>query len=81
MACGVPVIATNRTSVPEVVGDAALLVDPYSVEAIREAMVNLVTIPSLRADLVAKGFQRVRQFTWERTAELTLKVYESVVAR
>jgi glycosyltransferase involved in cell wall biosynthesis len=74
MACGVPVIVANRTSLPEVVGDAGLLVEP-ELEAVAEAIVRLVTDRELRADLSRRGFARASTFIWERTADLTVAAY------
>jgi alpha-1,3-rhamnosyl/mannosyltransferase len=71
MACGTPVIAANRPAIPEVVGDAALLIDPLQPQSLREAL-EKVNQDSVRRELVAKGFDRARLFTWERSAELML---------
>ena len=70
MQCNVPVIASNVTSVPEVVGDAALLVDPNSTEQIKDAMKALVQNNDLRLDLIEKGRKRKEFFSWSKTAEL-----------
>lgn len=72
---GAPVITAATTSLPEVAGDAALLVDPADVGAIAEAMGRLAEDPALADDLRRRGRERARQFTWERTARLTLDVY------
>jgi glycosyltransferase involved in cell wall biosynthesis len=80
MASAVPVVASNRGSLPEVVGDAGLLVEPQDLEAISDAVVRALTDPILRADLVARGLERASQFTWERTARATLDVYRAVSA-
>lgn len=69
-AAGVPVITADATSMPEVAGDAALLVDPYSPEAIAEGMRRIATDQEFRAQLVSKGTERCREFTWQRTADL-----------
>ena len=76
-ACGVPVMTSNNSSLPEVAGDAALLVDPHDVDAIAEAMYKLVTDDALRAELVRRGFENVKRFSWEKCARETLKVLES----
>jgi len=68
--CDTPVIAGNRTSLPEVGGDAALYVDPYSPESISEGMIRLVNHPELQKELVKKGQMRKDLFTWDRTAQL-----------
>ena len=80
MRCGTAVIAGNVASVPEVVGDAALLIDPTSVEALAHAMLELSERPDRRAALVAAGAARVRLFSWAETARRTVAVYESLSA-
>ena len=79
MACGCPVIVSNVTSLPEVVGDAALLVDPTDDRALAGAMRAVLDDATLRADLRARGFARAAGFTWERVARETLAVYERVL--
>jgi glycosyltransferase involved in cell wall biosynthesis len=78
MASGTPVITSNTSSLPEVAGDAALLVNPMEVFEIYEAMEALVGSPSLRKELKAKGFKQSEKFTWEETAWKTLEVYQNV---
>ena len=73
-ACGVPVITSNTSSLPEVAGDAALLVDPHDVDAIAEAMTRLVTDEALRAELSQQGLANVQRFSWEKCARETLAV-------
>jgi glycosyltransferase involved in cell wall biosynthesis len=75
MACGTPVIAADRGALPEVVGDAGLLVDPTSVDALREAMYTLAGQASLRAALRVAGPARARAFSWRHVAEATSAVY------
>jgi glycosyltransferase involved in cell wall biosynthesis len=70
MQCDVPVIASNTTSVPEVVGNAALLVDPFNVDEIAVAIQRIWNEPFLRQDLIMKGRVRKLAFPWERTAKL-----------
>jgi glycosyltransferase involved in cell wall biosynthesis len=77
-ACGVPVMTSNNSSLPEVAGDAALLVDPTDVDAIADAMLRLATDDALRAELVQRGFENVKRFSWEKCARETLAVLESV---
>jgi glycosyltransferase involved in cell wall biosynthesis len=74
MALGAPVITSTVTALPEVAGDAALLVDPYDVDAIRTAMLRLLQDDGLRADLRARGRRRAAEFTWERAADTVLAV-------
>lgn len=77
-ACGVPVVASNTTSLPEVAGDAALLVDPESPEAIARAVQQMMEKPALRRRYIQKGLRRAKLFTWEKTARKTLAVYEQM---
>jgi glycosyltransferase involved in cell wall biosynthesis len=78
-SCGVPVITSNTTSLPEVAGDAALLVDPENPKAVAEAVVKLMEKPALRRQLVERGLKRAKLFQWDKTAKETLAVYESVL--
>ena len=78
MACGAPVVTSNRASLPEVAVDAAVLVNPDSDEELAEAMVRVLRDVPLRESLRAKGFERARQLTWERAARQTLDVYREV---
>jgi glycosyltransferase involved in cell wall biosynthesis len=78
MACGAPVVTSDRTALPEVAGDAALLVNPDDDEELAGAMVRILRDPPLRESLRAKGFERARQFSWERAARQTLAVYKEV---
>jgi glycosyltransferase involved in cell wall biosynthesis len=80
MACGTPTIVSNVSSLPEVVGDAALLVNPRDTEEIAVAMHRLLTDDDLHAELSEKGLQRARTFRWEKAAQRTLEVYRQVVA-
>jgi glycosyltransferase involved in cell wall biosynthesis len=79
MSCGTPVLTGDRTSLPEVVGDAALTVDPYDAGAIADALTRLVSDETLRADLSARGLRRARQFDWRDTARMTLEVYRKAM--
>ena len=80
MACGVPVVASNVTSLPEVVGEAGLLVDPHDVEAIADAIGQIAEEAALREVCRTKGLERAKAFTWERTAEVVRGVLEEAVA-
>ncbi len=77
MACGTPVITSNVSSLPEVVGDAALLVDPYNVQEIANAIQRLLTDERLKEELIIKGFERVKKFSWEKAARETLNIYKT----
>jgi glycosyltransferase involved in cell wall biosynthesis len=68
MCCGIPICAANVSSIPEVVGDAAILFDPYNIEEITEAMQRGLTDYSFRSAMVSRGLAQARQFTWESTA-------------
>jgi glycosyltransferase involved in cell wall biosynthesis len=81
MQCGVPVIAGNLTSVPEVVGDAGLTFDPFNTDELANAIKRLVDNPTLCAALRQKGLERAKTFSWQSTARETLRVYEQVGRR
>ncbi len=75
MACGLPVVCSGRSSLPEVVGDAALIVDPDDVDTIASAIRRALDDADLRASLRRRGLDRAAQFSWERTAQETLRIY------
>jgi glycosyltransferase involved in cell wall biosynthesis len=79
MQCGTPVITGNRTSLPEVVRDAGLLVDPFDIDALASAIARMIDDSDLRARLRVKGVERARHFSWRETARLTLKAYERAI--
>ena len=81
MASGTPVITSNVSSLPEVVGDAALLIDPYEPDAIADAMARVLTDTTLQEDLRTKGYARVREFSWERSIARVREIYEEVLAK
>ena len=78
MACGTPVLTANITSLPEVAGGAALLVDPYHVKAITHGIETLVNNRAIRETLIHKGFSRAREFSWDVTAEKVQRVLDEV---
>jgi glycosyltransferase involved in cell wall biosynthesis len=80
MAAGCPVLTANRFGTKEIAGDAALLVDPESVDAIAVGMTRLANEPDLRRTLIAAGRERVRTLTWRRCAQQTLQVLEKIAA-
>jgi glycosyltransferase involved in cell wall biosynthesis len=80
MACGTPVITSNVSSLPEVTGDAALLVDPTDASAIAAAITRVLSEPGLREDLRARGLARARQFSWERSVKEIRDIYQQVAA-
>ncbi len=79
MSCEVPVITSNTTSMPEAAGEAALLVDPYSVDAIAKAMKQVVNEPELRKSLIEKGKTQLKKFSWELTARKLWDCCEKVL--
>jgi len=78
MACGTPVVASRVSSLPEVVGDAGILVDPNDTEQIAEALLRVIEHPALRAELSQKAVKRAALFSWSTTAKQTLEVLQSV---
>ncbi len=79
MACGVPVVTSNTSSLPEVAGEAAILVDPYNVTDMAAAMRRILEDRELAGELREKGLARAAQFSWEKTARETIAVYEKVL--
>ena len=79
MAAGAPVLTSNRSALPEVAGDAALLVDPGDAEAIGQALRDLTQSADLRRDLARRGSMRAQQFTWEKAVRETWDVYRRVL--
>ena len=78
MACGTPVVASNTSSLPEVIGDAGVLVNPFSIDEIVGAMRSVLKSKSRQREMSYKGMERARRFSWEETARKTLKVYRQV---
>jgi glycosyltransferase involved in cell wall biosynthesis len=79
LACGTPVIASNRSSLPEVVGEGGILVEPTDAEALAEAMEMLLVDDALRAELRQRALAQATQFSWKQTALETLAAYRKVV--
>jgi glycosyltransferase involved in cell wall biosynthesis len=79
MACGTPVVTSNTSSLPEIAGQAALMVDPYDTQAIAEAISIVLLDQNLRRTLCAKGSEQASRFSWTETAKRTLCVYQDVV--
>jgi glycosyltransferase involved in cell wall biosynthesis len=78
MASGTPVVTSNVSSLPEVVGDAAVLVNPYDVDAIVDGLRRVLTDPVLAADMSRKGIDRAREFSWEQSVAKTWAVYQTI---
>ena len=80
MACGCPVVASNISSIPEVIGDAGMLIDPANVQEMASAIYEIISKKELKEDLRNKGLLRATQFSWENTAKKTLEVYYSITS-
>jgi glycosyltransferase involved in cell wall biosynthesis len=78
MASGTPVVTSNLSSLPEVVGDAAVLVDPYDSEAIADGMMRALTDDELREDLRRRGLERAQRYSWERSVRQIREIYHEV---
>ena len=80
MACGVPVIVSNKTAVPEIAGDGALKIDPRNLDELVDAMDKLLSDSNLREEMITKGFKRASDFSWERHARETVTLFKEVSA-
>jgi glycosyltransferase involved in cell wall biosynthesis len=78
MACGAPVITSNTSSMPEIAGDAAFIINPYKTEEITEAMVRVTSDETLRKNLTTKGIPQAAKFSWRSMAEHTLAIYQEI---
>ena len=78
MASGTPVVVSNVSSLPEVVGDAAVLVDPHDIDSIVDGLRSVLTNPARAEDMRRKGLERAREFSWERSVARTLEVYKRI---
>ncbi len=79
MACGCPVISSNLSAMPEVIGEAGILINPYDEETLKEGMTRLSADQRLREDLKAKGLKQASLFSWEKCAQETLEVYKKIL--
>jgi glycosyltransferase involved in cell wall biosynthesis len=79
MACGVPVLCSNSSSLPEVAGDAAVLVNPLEVDDIAQGSSEIMTNKDLRRTLIERGYQQAQKFTWQACADVVLKVFEEIL--
>jgi glycosyltransferase involved in cell wall biosynthesis len=78
MACGTPVVASNISSIPEVLGEAALYVDPYNIGELVSNIHHLLISSQLRQKMISRGLERAKLFSWEKTAKDTLTLYHDV---
>jgi glycosyltransferase involved in cell wall biosynthesis len=81
MACGTPVVASDRGSLPELVGDAGLLLDPLDESGLADALAALLDSPQRRDELAQRGRARSARFSWERCAQLTVEAYREALTR
>jgi glycosyltransferase involved in cell wall biosynthesis len=81
MACGVPVVVSNTTSLPEVVGDAGISVMPTDIDAIAAALKTVIDNPESAEAMRKKGLERASTFSWERCAQETLEIYSTVMGK
>ncbi|MGD2159053.1 MAG: glycosyltransferase family 1 protein, partial [Anaerolineales bacterium] len=79
MACGTPVVSSNAASLPEVIGNAGILINPNEPTALQEAIASVLMNPVLANELKTKGINNVRRFSWQSTAQLTLNTYQEVL--
>lgn len=79
MACGTPVVTSNTSSLPEIVGDAGILVDPLDDKALAQAINRILIDSEFRNNLISKGKERAKLFSWEKTAERTMEVYKKIL--
>ncbi len=80
MACGIPVITSNTSSLPEVVGDAGIMVDPTDPDSLCEAMLNVLTNKEMRRRMSSKGLKRSKLFSWEKSAKEILEIYDEALS-
>lgn len=78
MACGTPVIASKLTSIPEIAEDAAVLIDPLNADEMADSIYRVISDTSLRNELIHKGFEQAKKFSWEKTAKKTLAIYNEL---
>lgn len=79
MAKGVPIITSNLSSLPEIVGENALLVNPYSIQEITQGIIDLLTNEELRKKITSQAIERAKQYQWEKTAQETLNLYQELI--
>jgi glycosyltransferase involved in cell wall biosynthesis len=78
MACGVPILSSNVSSLPEVVGETAVQLSPHDQQAWSQTLLDLLANPHIRQQMVTEGFRQIRQFTWEQSAIQLLQIYDSL---
>ncbi len=78
MACGTPVVTSNRGSIPEVVGNAAITIDPVCYDDYYHTIIQMLNTPEIKMEFSERGLERAKNFSWDRTANQTLEVYNSI---
>jgi len=81
MACGKPVVTSNTASLPEVVAEAGIMLDPYDHTGFAQTICRLFTEQSFRQQFIDKGIERAGFFTWRKTAQQTVEVYRKIAAK
>ncbi|MDK3157468.1 glycosyltransferase family 1 protein [Kamptonema cortianum] len=79
MSCGTPVVASNCSSIPEVVGDAGILFDPHSIDDLADILLFLYNHPAERDRLISRGYEQAKKFSWQKTTDQTVEVYRSLI--
>jgi len=79
MKIGTPVITSNSTAMPEIAGNCAVLIDPENIQDITEKMFNLLGKIKLKSSLIKKGLKRAEKYTWDKTADMYIKLYNKVI--
>jgi len=80
MSYGCPVACSNTSSIPEVVGDAAIMFDPYSIESMQYSLEKLFLDSNIRDSLITRGFERIKKYSWKKCAGETIEIYRKVIA-
>jgi glycosyltransferase involved in cell wall biosynthesis len=78
MSCGVPVITSNTSSMPEIAGDAALIIDPFKPEQITDALIKITTLQPLKNLLIERGLLQSAKFSWKAMANDVLEIYNQI---
>jgi len=78
MACGVPVITSNTSSMPEVAGNGALIIDPFKPEEITDAIIQILNNHTIREELIKNGFEQAAKFSWKAMSESVLEIYREI---
>lgn len=81
MSCGAPVITSNSTSIPEIAGDAAILINPHDDDELKDALLVMLRDEKVRSDYIERGFNQVKKFSWRRMAAETLEIYKSLAGK